>query len=306
MVTSFLFFLPAGLFFLFWLTATALTGCNNIRPEQRYGSVIDDSRILSVALYFRSSDPDVPPDTLLVRRFHYFVRPSPWEVTTSGTNRPITVFEEMAVYALTIRGLARLARLPRYHGDGDTRLVQVVVRPQVPIPFGLDVKPRFLVYVEGGPIYGGIDLDGDLSPENTVERSLSLMADGHVNRADLALDGESIVFIDQNRRVFAFPKGAALPAIVADLYDRTAAWAVKGIRWGGSSLDTALLLVDRGIGGDGVYRLDVNTGGFGFVGGNPSSPTNVTDSVLLDAIERRSRGFSYADWRVPDPETFAE
>lgn len=281
--------------------------CNSIRPEGRYGPIIDDSKVISVTFYSRG-DTGTPPDTLLVRHFRYVRQPDQWSVVSSGESRPVSVFEEIGVYTLTQLGLARLARLPYYHLDGLTQpRVHIVTRPAGPIPFELVFKPRFLVYLEGGPIYGGIDLGAPSLPVNLSESALRLLVDGQIYRADIGLDGESIVYIDTSYRLFTLPKGSSTPNFILDIKATLPAVQVHGVRWEPSGQGRIFVLLDVGNQRKRVWQVFPTaqsiTPAFSV---SPSAATNVPSSELLNALDERAGTFNYSDWEVPDPASFAE
>ena len=281
--------------------------CNSIRPEARYGPVIDDSRIDSITFYSRGSTGS-PPDTLFVRHFRYIRQPAPWSVVSSGASRPVTLFEEMGVYTLTQFGLARLARLPYYHLDGLTQpRIHIVARPPGPIPSGLLFKPRFLVYVEGGPIYGGIDLGAPSLPATISESALRLLVDGQVYRADIGLDGESIVYIDTSYRLYTLVKGAVAPAFILDIKEVLPNAKIHGVRWEPSGQGRIFILLDFGNEFNRVWAVFPNAQSLSPTFSiDPSAATNVPSPDLLNAFDERARTFSYTDWAVPDPASFTE
>lgn len=275
--------------------------CDSLRPEVQYGPVIDASRTVSVTFYSRGTES--PPDTLLVRYFQYIRQPAPWSVVSSGESRPLSVFEEIGVYTLTQFGLARLTRLPNYHLDGRTQSrVHIATRPFGPIPFELDFKPRFLVYVEGGPVYGGIDLGAPNLPENISESALKLLVDGQVYRADIGLDGESIVFIDTSYRLYTVPKGSSTPNFILDIRATLPTAHVTGVRWEPSGQGRIFVLLDVGNDRNRVWAVFPNaqsiTPTFSV---SPAAATNIASPEVLNALDVRVRTFGYSDWQVPNP-----
>ena len=292
---------------MFFLMLLLFGACNSIRPDERYGSVIDESRVDSITFYSRGSTGS-PPDTLFVRHFRYFRQPAPWSVVSSGTSHPVTLFEEIGVYTLTQFGLARLARLPYYHLDGLTRpRVHIVTRPPGPIPSGLAFKPRFLVYVEGGPIYGGIDLGAPSLPENISESSLKLLVDGQVYRADIGLDGESIVYIDTSYRLYTFVKGTLAPTFILDIRETLPNAKVHGVRWESSGQGRIFILLDFGNEFNRVWAVFPNAQSMSPTFSiDPSAATNVPSPDVLNFFRERALTFSYTDWEVPNPASFTE
>ena len=299
---------------LICILGITLLGCNNIRPESRSGPVIDSSRIVAVADFTRGTL--TPPLTLLVKHFYYGTQPAAWSVVSSGVNTPVTRFETVAVYANTPRqtpagqllpglGLTRVFTVPNIHSDGNKTLwIHLAPRQQFPAsPFQNSV-PAVLVYIEGGPIYGGLRLEGTLDPQVTAESIPRLLVDAQVLRADLASDGVSIIYVDIANKVFSLPRGQTESALVVDLVARFGHVTVKGIRWHPQLLNTVNILINRGGLSDELWSTSATSSTLTRVFLNPAALPDVVNPATIAQWEENTKDIPYDQWKVPAPDSF--
>lgn len=290
--------------------------CNSIRPGDGIGPVVDSSRIVAVASFTRGNF--TLPVTLLARHFYYGTQPAVWQVVSSGTNTPVTRFEAVAVFACTpaqvpnggiVPGmeLTRVFTLPDFHTDGVTApRIHIAPRRQFPTSPNQLSEPNVLVYIEGGPIYGGLRIEGTLDPQVTAESTPRLLVDAQVWRADLASDGQSIIYIDTANRVFSLPAGQTEPRLVTDLTERFGHVVVRGIRWHPQLFNTVNILLNRGGNTDELWTTSSVSASLTMGNIVTDALPDVYDPAAIAEWEDNTREVTFNEWKVPPPESFEE
>ena len=297
---------------IFVVIGIMIMGCNNIRPELSTGPVIDVSKIVSVTTFNRGLT--TPPVTLFVKHFHYFKQPAAYQLLSVGSNLPVTLFEEFAVYAtspvinpisgsMPSRIFTRVFSIPNIQTSGQTppRFL-LAPRQLLPATSNLVVEPRVLVYLEGGPIYGGLTINGLLDPQVTAESVPALIVDAQVYRAALGSDGRSIIYVDTANRLFSLPKGETNPKLVIDLSERFGAVSVKAIKWNEQLFNTADIWLNRGA-QDELWTTSASAASLGRIF-NPNTSPPIDESATVTLWEERTKDVSFDVWKVPDPESF--
>lgn len=288
------------------------------QPDARTGPVIDASRNVAVARYYPTSRPDqpFPRQTLIfVRHFYYASRPTQWTIFASGETSPVTRFEQTAVYLLRLLPLTpsrvvRLMEVPGFQTDGVT---EPHVRLAIAAPTIVNEGGEFIirntngsaiVYVEDGPLYGGISVD---IPDTVVsaERPARLLVAGRVRAAALSSDGQTVAYSDAAGRLFTVDMTGQAAEVVFDLRAALGPVAVTDVQWDPdpSAGRRVLIRLDRGFGPEawGVFIPDRQ------LIPNPVAPRLIQEpgSDRLPEVDRLTREVGPGEWRVPDPRGFS-
>ncbi|SVB73693.1 uncharacterized protein METZ01_LOCUS226547 [marine metagenome] len=281
------------------------TSCHIIGPGADTGPVIDGSRNVDASLFVPGGSAQAVP--IFIRHFHYYSRPAAWTIVSSGDSGARTHFEEAGVYAFTSVGgnaepfITRLARIPGVSMNGASPpRIHLSISPPGPLGTG---NSSAIVYVEDGPIYGGLDVGVDLTGlEPALDMPLRLLVNARVRAAALSDNGETVAYVDDQGRLF-FKRGDDEPDKIIDIKSTLGSTDIRRMLWlyGGG----LLVVLNRGFGLE-VRRLEQNfetrlVRTF-------QDPETIREHGAdgLPFIDQITENFSAEDWTVPEPSRYSE
>lgn len=299
----------SSLFYL-WICigfTTLGVSCEAIRPANEAGGILDASSNVSAGVYWPGgSSPSVP---IFIRHFYYVSGSSGWSIVSAGANGERSKFEEAGVYALTGSGgtcepiVTRLARIPGVAlGGGTSARLHLAIAAPGPAGNG---NTAAIVYLEGGPIYSGLDVGVDLTgDERAIDMPLRLLVNARVRAAALSGDGVTVAYVDVTGRLY-LKEDNSDPEMILDMRDYFSTVDVVRMTWESRLGGRLLLVMNRGFGLE-VRRLErQNQPRLVRTFSDPET-VQIPGADGLPAIDRITAEMGPNAWNVPDPARFGD